>query len=255
MRAAAYPGDVLIVLPPSETKTTGGEGAALELDALSFPELNDTRRALVTELSTLAEDVPASLSALGISERQVDQVRLNAELRKAPTAPALERYTGVLYDALDVRSLQEAERDRADRRLAVASALFGLVRGTDEIPPYRMSADAKLPGTGALRPVWRPVLEPVLGALDELVVDLRSGAYAALARVPSAVGVRVLSQNSSGERKVVSHHNKSYKGRLARSLATTGSDPTTVDDLLDIARSDGFDVEREGEQRFAVIVR
>ncbi|MHA6805253.1 peroxide stress protein YaaA [Salinifilum ghardaiensis] len=246
---------MLIVLPPSETKTTGGEGAPLQLESLSFPELNDARRALATELSTLAEDVPASLSALGISERQVDQVRLNAELWKAPTAPALERYTGVLYDALDVRSLDGHERGRADRRLAVASALFGLVRGTDEIPPYRMSADARLPGAGKLRPVWRPVLEPVLGGLDELVVDLRSGAYAALARVPAAAGVRVLSEDSRGERKVVSHHNKSYKGRLARSLAATAAEPATVDDLLDLVRSDGFAVEREGEQRFALIVR
>lgn len=245
---------MLIVLPPSETKTAGGEGAPLDLATLSFPELTETRRTLLAALSTLADDIPASLAALGLSERQGEQVRRNAELWDSPTAPALERYTGVLYDALDIRSLHESERVRADERLSVASALFGLVRGTDAIPAYRLSAGTKLPGTGPLRGVWRPVLEPVLANLDELVVDLRSGAYASLARIPDAVGVRVLSEDATGARKVVSHHNKAYKGRLARALATTRTEPSTVDDVMDVANAADIRVERDGEHQFSVIV-
>jgi len=52
----------------------------------------------------------------------------NAQLLTSPTLPALERYTGVLYDALDVGTLTRAQRRRADARLAVGSALFGLLR-------------------------------------------------------------------------------------------------------------------------------
>src|ERR687887_2774267 len=95
---------MLVLLPPSETKADGGAGPALDLDALSFPDLTPVRERLVSALVELAEDVPASLAALGLSDRQTDEVARNAALRSAPTMPAIRRYTGVLYDALDAGS-------------------------------------------------------------------------------------------------------------------------------------------------------
>ncbi|MCX2732966.1 peroxide stress protein YaaA [Saccharopolyspora sp. NFXS83] len=245
---------MLVLLPPSETKAAGGDGPPLDLDALSCPELTPTRRKLAEALRSLADDVPASLSALGLSPRQSGEVERNAALFDSPTAPALERYTGVLFDALDVASLPAAERARADARLAVASALFGLVRGGDPIPAYRLSAGSSMPGFGTLRGVWRPVLEPVLGESGQLVVDLRSGAYAALARVPGAVDVQVLAENARGERKVVSHHNKSHKGRLARVLAATLDEPTSVHDVIDLARRADMRVEHPSETSLTIVL-
>ncbi|MER5388409.1 peroxide stress protein YaaA [Saccharopolyspora sp. NPDC002686] len=246
---------MLVLLPPSETKSVGGSGAPLDLGGLSHPELTGTRQQLVEALSTLADDVPASLDALGLSERQVEEVQRNAELWDAPTAPALERYTGVLYDALDVQSLSAIERKQADTRLAVASALFGIVRGTDSIPAYRLSGGSSLPGLGTLRSVWRPVLEPVLAAADDLVVDLRSGAYAALAKVPGAVEVRVLSEDATGKRKVVSHHNKAHKGKLARALAQSSDEPESIEDVLAVASDAGLQAEREADRKLCVVVQ
>ena len=95
------------------------------------------------------------------------------------------------------------------------------------IPAYRLSAGSALPGRAGLRTLWRPVLSPVLSAGDRLVVDLRSGAYAALAPVRGAVTVRVLSERPDGSRAVVSHLNKAHKGRLARLLATTTASSST----------------------------
>lgn len=245
---------MLVLLPPSETKASGGSGPALDLDSLSYSELNPTRRKLLEALSTLADDVPASLEALGLSERQVQEVTRNAELWDAPTAPALERYTGVLYDALDVGSMAPEERERADQRLAVASALFGIARGVDRIPAYRLSGGTSLPGVGALRSTWRPLLEPALADADELLLDMRSGAYAALARTPHAVGVRVLSEAPSGTRKVVSHHNKAHKGTLARALAGSSAEPTSVADVIEVAEQAGLRVEHESAQALCVVV-
>ena len=142
------------------------------------------------KLADLAADVPASLKALDISERQVDEVHRNAALRTSETTPALLRYTGVLYDNLDFPSLKKADQQRAYERLAVASALFGVVRGGDPVPAYRLSGGSTLPSHGSLRTLWKPALEPVLRDADEFVVDLRSGAYSSLAKIPHAVVVR-----------------------------------------------------------------
>lgn len=245
---------MIVLLPPSETKAHGGDGPPLDLATLSYPELTPTRRKLVAALSTLADDVPASLSVLGLSGRQVDEVEHNAELWDAPTTRALERYTGVLYDALDVHSLSPDERKRADDRFVVASALFGLVRASDPIPAYRLSAGHRLPGLGPLSRAWRPVLEPALDAIDDMVIDLRSGAYAALATVPGAIEVRVLSENCLGQRKVVSHHNKAHKGKLARVLAQATREPSDIDGVRAIATEAGMRVERETDRRLCVVV-
>lgn len=247
---------MLVLLPPSETKLDGGDGPPLRLDALTWPELGAARKELVDVVVELAGDVEASRAALGLSAGQDAQIARNAALWTAPTAPALLRYTGVLYDALGVRSLTGAAAARARARLVVGSALFGLVRAEDPVPAYRLSAGAALPGRGTLAAFWRPVLEPVLSAVaaGELVVDLRSGSYAALARIPGSVGVQVLAERADGARSVVSHFNKAHKGVLARVLATTRTEPTDAAAVATLARRAGMRVERPARFALEIIV-
>ena len=245
---------MLVLLPPSETKHAGGGGAPLDLGALSHPELTPVRERLVTALTALAADVPASRTALGLSPAQDGEIARNAAVRSSPTMPALDRYTGVLYEALDVRSLTRGQRRRADARLAVGSALFGLVRGGDLVPGYRLSAGSQLPGLPSLRALWRPALAPVLAAAGELVVDLRSGGYAELAPVPGAVTVTVLSERPDGTRSVVSHFNKAHKGRIARLLATTTAEPDSVVRLRALLRRAGMHVEHDGGHELVLVV-
>jgi uncharacterized protein len=246
---------VLVLLPPSETKLDGGDGPPLRLEALSHPALDPVRKTLVDELVELAADPAASRAALGLSPAQDAEIGRNAALRTSPTMPALHRYTGVLYDALDVRSLRGAAAVRATARLAVGSALFGLLRAGDPVPAYRLSAGSALPSGGTLAARWKPVLEPELAALveRELVVDLRSGSYAALGRVPGAVTVNVLAERPDGTRSVVSHFNKAHKGRLARLLAGSRAEPSDAAGVAAIARRAGMRVERRGHSLEIVV--
>jgi cytoplasmic iron level regulating protein YaaA (DUF328/UPF0246 family) len=246
---------VIVLLPPSETKRVGGGGPPLRIDVLSSPELTPMRETLVDELVKLAGDHAACRRALGISASQHAEIERNAALRSAPTLPAIDLYTGVLYDALDVGSLRGASAARARARLAVGSALFGLLRADDPVPAYRLSATSKLPGRPTLAARWRPLLEPVLAqiASQELVVDLRSGSYAALGRLPGAVKVDVLAEHSDGRRTVVSHFNKAHKGRLARALVTSRSEPTNAAQVAAVARRAGMRVERRNNDLTIVV--
>ena len=241
---------MLVVLPPSETKAAGGRGAPLDLDALSFPALNPVRKELVDDVVTLAADVEASRAALELSERQDDEVARNAAIWTSRTTPALRRYTGVLYDALDAASLPPGARGR----IAVCSALFGLVRGTDPIPTYRLSGTSALPGRGGLRTVWRPVLGPVLAEVDDHVVDLRSGPYAALAPAPGATTLDVVSEAPDGARTTISHANKSFKGRAARVLATTRRRPRDAGGVLAVLHDAGLRVEQASATELVMVV-
>lgn len=213
------------------------------------------RAALIAELVALSSDRSAARKALGISASQDGEIDRNAALSSAPTMPAIERYTGVLYDALDIESLSGTKVSRARSRLAIGSALFGLLRANDDVPAYRLSAASKLPGGTTLASRWRPVLEPVLAqiAADELVVDLRSGSYAALGRLPGAVDVDVIAEHGDGRRSVVSHFNKAHKGRLARALASSRAEPDDAAGVATLARRAGLRVERKGNSLVVVV--
>lgn len=221
---------MLIVLPPSETKASGGTDAPM---SLSFPSLDPVRTLLIDVLT--ATPVDTQMSELKIPAGKRADAEENLVLRSAPVMPAIRRYTGVLYDALDAASLPDA----ALSRLAVGSALFGLVRATDCVPRYRVSGGSKVRGR-TMKAWWGSLVTDVL-VEQGFVVDLRSGAYQQLGPVPGAVTVRV-EQADTG--KVVSHFNKQYKGELARALAPHNA--ASAEDVADIASAAGFDVAVDG---------
>ena len=245
-----------ILLPPSETKLPGGDGSTYNGAELSFPELAEHRERLAEQLIAVCLKPKTAMRVLDLGGRLAREIDRNASLRITPTMPAIERYVGVLYDALSVRTLTTAQRRRADERLMVGSALFGVLAATDAIPAYRLSAGSKIPKIGALRNYWKPVLQPLLEELaaEELLVDLRSGAYQSLAPARGAVTARVLSEKPSGARRVVSHANKHTKGVLARALATTSARCTSVSDIERVATRAGLRIEVLGDTHFDVIV-
>ncbi len=233
---------MLVLLPPSEGKAAGGTGRPLDLDRLSSPSLTSVRARLVDALQDLARrDLPGLATVLKCSP---EQALLDADLTTSRTLPALARYTGVVYDNLGYASLTGGALRRANSSLLVCSALFGLLRPRDPVPAYRLSGGTVLPGVGGLAALWRPAVEPLLEQ-ERLVVDLRSGAYASLARVPHAVVVRVL-RDDDGVRSTVSHDNKWTKGRLARLLCEHGARSTN--DVAELGRTLADSVEVTGKQ-------
>ncbi len=239
---------VLILLPPSEGKTPPRRGKPLDLGDLSSPALTATRtRVLDALVSLCAEQPERAASVLEVPKSQLELVALNASLRSAPTARADAVYAGVLYDALGMATLSAGARRRATSRVRVTSSLFGLVAPTDRIPAYRLSGDAVLPGVGTVSGVWRQALGPEITELvgDGLLVDLRSGMYAAFwrpAALPRVATVRVLHE-VAGRRQVVSHFNKATKGRILRALLEDGANPRTPARLAEALRDLGWTVE------------
>jgi len=248
---------VLVLLPPSEGKASSGRGAPLKPESLSLPGLADAREAVLGELVELClGDEDKAREVLGLSEGLRGEVAKNTELRTAGTRPAGEIYTGVLYDALDLASLDAAAKKRAARSLLVFSGLWGAVRVTDRIPSYRCSMGVKLPGIGSLASHWRA---PMAAALPEvagggLVLDLRSSAYGSAWKPKGEVAgrtatVRVL---HAPTRKVVSHFNKATKGRIVRSLVSVGAVPSGPGELVEALRDLGYVVEVEVPSRAGV---
>ncbi|MGW0226972.1 peroxide stress protein YaaA [Actinopolymorpha singaporensis] len=249
---------MLILLPPSEGKAAAGRGRPVDLDSLSLPELTPARTKVLDALVDLCGDADRTdeaMAVLGLSASQRGEVERDARLRDAPTLPAARLYTGVLYDALDLASLGPAQRRRAQRFLLICSGLWGAVRLRDRIPPYRCSMTVRLPGVGPLGAFWRESMPTAIaGAAGRgLVLDLRSSAYATVWTPTGELAgrtatVRVLQETRPGDassRTVVSHFNKATKGRLVRDLLNGEDNPRRPNDLVDVLRGLGYQVEAE----------
>lgn len=232
---------MLIVLPPSETKRDGGvDGSTLDLGALGFEALTPTREIALARVRTLSRSVRESMAALGLGPTQRGEIDRNRRIAQSPVLPALDRYTGVLYDGLAAADLSATERAFAGRHLAIHSALFGLIRATDPIPAYRLSHDSRLPG-GTLRSLWREPIASVLAERAGLLLDVRSEAYAALGPMPTGSWyLRVVSLDARGRRAALSHFNKKAKGEFVRAVLEGGRDFTSVEELMAWAESVGI---------------
>jgi cytoplasmic iron level regulating protein YaaA (DUF328/UPF0246 family) len=229
---------VLILLPPSEGKAGQGDGPPLDLGRLSSPALNPIRELLVDRLVELCADEEAAVKALKLPASGRHYVQAGRALRTAPTLAAWELYNGVLYDRLGLGDLPDGEQ------VFIASPLWGLLRPSDRVPPYRMPMSTRFPGLDTLAKLWRPAVAEVLGARDELIVDLRSGTYAQVwGPKDRGVAVRVFKEDAEGARTVITHMAKATRGEVARALLAGGARPESAADLADFLAAQGWKVE------------
>ena len=250
---------VRILLPPSEAKRPGGTGTALANRSAAEgtrlrQELSRTRRLLLDTVTRLCRERPELAADLLRLPAAVAEpaIAANASVWQAPTMPALDRFTGVLYDAFSPGTLSLTARATAEQSVLVFDGAFGVLTGDEPVPDHRVPASAALPDLGGVAALWRPVLAKALSpALDgHLVVDLRSTDYAAMwrptrAEATAVLPVRVLVAQPSGGtvRHVVSSvPSKVGKGLLARALCSTRRRVRTPRDVLAVATAAGFEV-------------
>ena len=190
---------MLILLPPSEKKKAATSQEKFELSSLVFAsELTDTRSQATSKHDS------------------------------SQTSPAIEIYDGVLFQGLNWKTLTAAEQKRANTKVLIISALFGLVRPLDKIFSYKEKIDNKL---------WREAITQVSAKFsNELIIDCRSSTYKGIWTInpQNTVEVRVFKVNGA-ERNVITHMSKKYRGELTGHLLKQTNDPTTAAEVQRIA--------------------
>lgn len=190
-------------------KATEGE-SQFDLDSLHFPSQLSLRRRELMERSDFG-----SADA------------------KNWARPAIDLYSGVLYQFLDFRTLPASSQKRGDTEILIFSDLFGVLRPSNLIPlhPKRTKISTK-------NGKWSDLLPDLLNPLErELIVDCRSSTYLGFWKPNSAITVAIrVFQESKGQRSVITHMSKKYRGELARLLLQNQA-PKNPDELLAIAET------------------
>jgi cytoplasmic iron level regulating protein YaaA (DUF328/UPF0246 family) len=208
-----------ILLPPSEGKALGGVLPGWDPADGRFGDVLGSRRRRVARALKVAKGGDQKL--LGVGGETLERARqANRALVGAPVLPASERFTGVVWDHLDLATLAAPARARADGAIVVVSALCGLVALTDPVPDHRLKLSVSIGALGRLSTFWRPKLSAVLNdhLEDRLVIDLLPGEHAAAwAPDPSRYDLRRVRLVDRDGRSA-GHFAKAAKGRLARAL-------------------------------------
>ncbi|MDO5662405.1 MAG: peroxide stress protein YaaA [Brachybacterium sp.] len=256
---------MLILLPPSETKTRPDASRdVLDLATVAFPALTEARSTMLRAAQRTAATRDGA-AKLGVPASSPELTERMAHLEAEPVGAALEVYAGVLFDQLD-----PATAIAPDRRVLIQSALLGVVDAAcDRIPAYRLSAGSTVSRLGTVGTWWAPRLRRVASDLQReladstspVVIDCRSGAYRSMMPLRSSSAVQVLDvspvQEQDGRRKVISHDAKRYRGWVTRVLLDAPTPPSTPDEVVDQLRA-AFDatlgVELDGH-RLVIIDR
>ncbi|MEL6891791.1 MAG: peroxide stress protein YaaA [Actinomycetota bacterium] len=230
-----------MLLPPSEGKAGDDDrtdlGDPWAPDGGAFGRLGDRRHDVATALAAAGG---GDQQLLGVKGDHLDRARrANASLVGAPTLPAWQRYTGVVWDHLDPGSLTPVER----RRILIVSGLLGVARAVDPVPDYRLKMGANLAPLGKLSTWWRDDVTAALASYSRgrtskhrrVLVDLLPKEHrAAWSPADSLAVVSIEFVDPTG--KPGGHFAKAAKGQFARALLTDGWDS------LDSWTSDRFEL-------------
>ncbi len=190
--------NVLVLIPPSEGKSQGGDQKPLENIK------SETGK--VVELIQKQDDVEKLYGVKGKNAQ--DAHALNANLLKSQTFPAIKRYTGVVYNAIEYDTLSKKAQTFFHVHFRIVSAMFGLVKPNECIPEYKIKL-SKL----KLDSYWRPILSKKLQhfyVIDLLAEEQRKAVY-------YEHGIRINFQiKKNGFLKPAGHFGKHIKGRFIR---------------------------------------
>ena len=197
----------LILLAPSEEKAAGGVPGRLAE--------NPAQRWAREQLVALAKQGSPEVlrKAFDVKDLALDKARSEALALsgRVPLLPALARYAGVAFQALQAASLPP----ETWTQVFILSNLRGLVRGDEAVPPYKLKLGA-IPG---LKAHWRKALPAQLAALPEGPVwELLPGDSADLLKGWSRPRHTVEIFDTQG--RAVSHFSKLYRGRVAHWILT-----------------------------------
>ena len=201
---------MLILIPPSEGKAKV-KSTDLTFDKTKFKFEREVNQ--VVRLLSLLDDEDLR-SIYGTSQEKSEIFhRQNQDIFKSHCAKAIERYTGVVYEYIDWKTLDKSAKNYMENHVRIFSGLFGMLTPNTLIPNYKLKMNVL-----SLQYHWSPIITKELENEDvifDLLPQVHRKAYK-----PSKNVIKIdFSVINKGKKTAAGHFGKAVKGKFIRFLA------------------------------------
>ena len=200
-----------ILIPPSE-----GKAKVRSLDVLfkdtNFQFAKYTQQ--IVDLLCLIENEDLT-SVYGTTQDKAMMFhRQNQDVFNSKCVPAIERYTGVVYNNIEWGSLSLKAKNYMKKNILIFSGLFGLLTPATLIPDYKLKMNVL-----SLKSLWGPIISDYLKN-EDVIFDLLPQVHRkAYKPNKNTIQIDFLVKNK-GKTSAAGHFGKSVKGQFIRFLAS-----------------------------------
>lgn len=235
----------IILLPPSEGKNKDGES---DESSFSFQKLNLSRELILNKLlETISKEPESKLEKLfdvkGIN--LIQTLEINSNIRKSKTLKAIERYSGVMFKAINYENMSINQKQNFDNSVLFIDGLFGLLKPLDLIPNYKLKINSKLQDIDVTK-FWKSELETYLDNLfkNKLIIDILPQAHRNVIADKFKEKLIEISfyEIKNGKLKNVGHASKKLKGEIINYIVK--KEKITLEDLYNFTHSEGYSFSR-----------
>lgn len=198
---------ILYLIPPSEGKTLWW---TLSSEKLSF----DLEKPLDILKWVTEKDLKCSGSRFKEAQGLHQKILWGNQLE---VLPAINRYSGVMYDAIDYTSMNQDETLYFDTHFLILSWLYGLLRTQDLIANYKFPVEAQW-----VTRYWKDILPQALNKLDiDIIIDFLPGSYKKMIDWKQVKAHRVEIEfliSKNGKVQKLAHGVKKVKGEYIKNI-------------------------------------
>ncbi|MEA2018127.1 MAG: YaaA family protein [Campylobacterota bacterium] len=205
-----------ILLAPAETKKEGGESPSYNKSNFYFKSFQTTRDEIVNNYEQLLKNSTIEELSKWFGLKNLKECeKYSKSILTKPTMKAIQRYTGVAFEAIDYDNLSKNEQNYCDDNVVLFSNLFGPLKAVDLIPDYKFKQGSELPNIDVIKRYKEDIKLTLDTYLGDEVIDLRAGFYDKFYKPTTSV----ITYKFLKDGKVVSHWAKHYRGYIVKALA------------------------------------
>ena len=219
-----------ILIPASEGKAKVTVSSDLKFEDTDF-SFKESVKQVVNLLELIDEEDLRSIYGTS-QEKSILFHRQNQSIFKEKCVPAINRYTGVVYENIGWESLSKKAQSYLNNHIMIFSGLFGMLQPLTPIPNYKLKMNVL-----SLQHHWSPILSEALSK-EKLIIDLLPQVHRKAYKANKNVFKVDFSVIKKGKKTAAGHFGKSVKGQFIKFLAENNIQ--AIDDFSGF-QYDGFE--------------
>jgi len=232
-----------ILLPPSEGKLEGGKEKYSNVKKRNYFYCLEEERSFLLEklLQFISNSNPKDLEKLFSVKTNFEQITsLLQNFDDKLTLPAIKRYSGVMFNAINYQTLDQNQKNNANESILFIDGLFGLLKITDLIPNYKLSIAAKF-SDFKIDNYWKKNLKQTLKEelQGKIILDILPQAHRKAVDIDNQKCYLInFFEVKNGQAKNAGHISKKLKGEFIRYILQF--DEINLEILYNFSHSQGY---------------